>query len=343
MKRVIAACGLFGTMLACAGTEGVSGSTSPLEAPAPAAAASTGARAEIERDLVLTIRRTTSEAFEIDRNPRFEIVLENTSTSKTHPIVLPSDGSESNWREPHAFFTVERRSSPSAAWVAAPAERMIRCGNYDHDWEKDVVALEPGKKVVLPWFEFYRQWDLDGASDVRITAHYAYGDHARDLRKVPPALHATPAYAIASRPLELPIDPAMTLELTWKGVLPKRGEPFSKSVEVVATNRSGVPIPIAGGDSGGNLIVEIEGTNPDGSTARHSVVSSISVEDAKERLAPLAKRSVVGAAKSYDDVESTPGFRPKRVRAKLHVWWYTDEAHGKSDERTARSPWVAIP
>lgn len=342
MKRVIVAFGLFGTMLACAGTEGVAGTASPLEAPAPNAPAATGARAEIERDLVLTIRRTTSEAFEIDRNPRFEIVLENTSSSKTHLVVLPSDGSESNWREPHAFFTVERRDSPSSSWVTAPPQRMLRCGNYDQDWGKDVVALEPGKKVVLPWFEFYRQWELDGASDVRITAHYAYGDHARDLRKVPPALHATPAYAIASKPIELPIDPAMTLELTWKGVLPKRGEPLSKSVDVTATNRSSTPIPYAGADGGSHLMLEIEGTDPDGSTVHHTVSSGISVENAKERLAPLAKRSVVGAAKSDDDLGAKPGFVPRRVRAKLHVWWYTDEANGKSDERTARSPWVEI-
>ena len=343
MKRVLVAFVATGSLLACAGTEGVSGTSSPFEAPAPASQASTAARAEIERDLVLTLRRTTTEAFEIDRNPRFEVTLENTSTSKAHHVVLPSDGSESNWREPHVFFTVERRDSASSPWVAAPAERMLRCGMYAQDWQKDVVALEPGQKIVLPWFEFYRQWELDGASDVRVTARYEYGDHARDLRKVPPVLHATPAYAIASKPMVLAIDPAMSLELTWKGVLPMRNAPLAKSVEVVATNRSSVQIPIAGGDSGGNLIVEIEGTNPDGSTARHSVVSSVSVEDAKERLAPLAKRSVVGAAKSYDDVESTPGFRPKRVRAKLHVWWYTDEANGKSDERTARSPWVEIP
>lgn len=329
-------------MVACAGTEGTTGSSSAFDAPAPTSQAATGARAEIERDLTLTLRRTSSDAFEIDRNPRFEVVLKNTSKTKTHQVVLPSDGSESNWREPHVFYTVERRDSASSPWVAAPAERMIRCGNYDQDWTKDVVALAPGQELVLPWFDFYQQWDLEGAADVRVVAHYSYGEHARDLRKVPPALHATPAYAIASAPMELAIDPPMTLELAWKGALPKKGELLSKSVDVVAHNRGKSALPFAAGDSGANLTIQIEGRMPDGTTEVHSVSSSISVDDAKDRLAPATKRSVVGAARSQDDLELPAGFRPTRVRAKLHVWWYTDEAKGKSDERTARSPWVDI-
>lgn len=342
MKRAISAVLATLTMLACAGTEGVSGSSSAFDAPAPTSQVATGARAELERDLTLTLRRTVTDAFEIDRNPRFEVVLKNTSKTKTHDVVLPSDGSESNWREPHVFYTVERRDSATSAWVAAPAQRMIRCGNYDQDWTKDVVALAPGKEVVLPWFDFFQQWDLEGASDVRVVAHYAYGDHAKDLRKVPPVLHATPAYTIASNAMEMKIDPPMTLEVAWKGAMPKKGELLSKTVDVVAHNRGSAPIPFAAGDNGANLRIEIEGQMPDGSTEVHSVASSISVEDAKDRLAPAARRNVVGASRSFDDLDLPAGFRPKRVRARLHVWWYTDEANGKSDERTARSPWVEI-
>ncbi|MBS2019246.1 MAG: hypothetical protein JST00_40660 [Deltaproteobacteria bacterium] len=333
------------TALSCAGTEGVGGSASPFESPSPAATGSSGsaARAEVERDLALRLRRSTTEGFEIGRDPKLEVVLENTSKTKTHHVVLPSDGSESNWREPYVFYTVERRDAPTSPWAPARAARFGRCGNYDHDWTKDVVPLEPGKALVLPWFGFFHAWDLDGASHVRVTAHYAYGEHARDLRKVPPPLHGTPAYALASNSIELAIDPAMTLAVTWKGALPRRNTPLANSVEVTATNHREAPIRFAGADTGGNLRLEIEGVDATGATVRHTVSSGVSVDDAKAELAPHASRDVVGAAMSRDDLDAPAGFRPKRVRAVLHVWWYVDEAKGTSDERHARSPWVEIP
>jgi hypothetical protein len=296
---------------------------------------------------VLTLRRTTTDGFEIDRDPRFEVVLANRSIDKSYPIVLPSDGSEAGWREPHVFYTVERRTAPSAAWEVAPPEQLIRCGNYDVDWAKDVVALEPGKEVILPWFGFHHQWNLDGASYVRVTAHYVYGDHARDWRKVPPVLHTTPAYAIASNAMELAIEAPLSLEVSWKGSLPKAGDPLARSFEVVAINRGKTELPFATADTGANLTIEVEGQGRDGTTEIATITSGVSVGNAKERIAAGGRRNVVGASKALDDfageANASGEFRPRRVRASLHVWWYTDEANGKSDERVARSAWTTVP
>ena len=148
---------------------------------------------EVERDLSLTLRRLATEAFEIGHDPRLEVVLSNRSKTRSYPVVVSGDGSEAGFREPHVFYTVERRSSSSSPWERATEQRVARCGNYDEDWTKDVVSLAPGKEIVLPWFGFPSNWELDGASHARIVAHYAYGEHARDEREAPPELHGMPS------------------------------------------------------------------------------------------------------------------------------------------------------
>ena len=105
-------------------------------------------------------------------------------------------------------------------------------------------------------------------------------------------------------------------------------------------NRGKTALPFAAADTGANLTIEVEGEDADGTTQLHSITTGVSVGDAKDRIAAGARRSVVGASKARDDLPD--GFRPRRVRAFLHVWWYTDEANGQSDERRARSPWVDV-
>lgn len=322
---------------ACSGTDGIVSSAS--SAPPPVVPMAIG-RAEVERDLSLTLRRTSTEPFELDHPPGFEIVLTNRSPGRSYPIVLSSDGSEVGWREPHVFYTVDRRSG-SGPWQPAPAlPSSGRCGMYDEDWAKDVVSLQPGKGVVLPWTDFHSLWDLEGASHVRVVAHYVYGDHAGDLNKVPPVLHAMPAYALTSNAMELAIDPPITLELNWKGPLPKPGERLAPSMEVTAVNRGKVSLPFATADTGASLRLEVEALEPDGTTTRHSIETSHSVDDAHGRIAAGERRNVVGTAKSVEYSELPARLRVRRVRALLHLWWYTDETAGKSDERVVRSAWV---
>lgn len=72
-------------------------------------------RADVLRDLSLTLRQTSASGYERDRDPRFEVVLANRSKTTSYPVVLPSDGSEPGWREPHAWYTLRERSGASAA------------------------------------------------------------------------------------------------------------------------------------------------------------------------------------------------------------------------------------
>jgi hypothetical protein len=341
MKHIAVTLVAMLAVAACSGTEGMpSGAVGAASAPAPAAPEMLD-RTDVERDLTLTLRRATTEPFELGRTAQFQIVLANHSRDRSYPIVLSSDGSDAGWREPHLFYTVEQRTG-SEVWQTPPLRPLGRCGVYDVDWTKDVVVLAPGKEVILPWSQFYDQWGLEGAAQVRVVAHYVYGDHARDLSKVPPVLHSMPPYALTSNALELTVDPPITLELTLKGALPRPGERLSPAVDVVALNRGSVPLHFATADTGANLVLEVEGQEADGRTTLYDISTSISVDDAKERIAPGERKNVVGASKSLDYEAIPATFRARRVRAELHLWWYTDKEAGQGDERTARSPWVDV-
>jgi len=323
----------------CSSRESTVVNTNNVPAPAPT---SVIPRADVERDLELKVRRTNGDPFERDRDPQFQVILGNRSKTTSYPVVLSGDGSEPGWREPHAWYTIERKTS-AGVWGVPGTLPFGRCGMYDEDWSKDVVTLAPGQEIVLPWFRFYSVWDLEDATDVRIVAHYAYGDHAKDPAKVPPALHGMPAYTLSSSPLELAVEEPLVLEVTLKGALPTGPDAaLAPAVDVVAFNRSSKPVPIAAADQGSSLRLEVETTEASGATERHVLETSVSVDNATDRLAAGARRSIVGQAKTLSWVSLPKAARPRRVRALLHVWWYRNGVDGESDERVARSPWVDV-
>jgi len=330
---------LLASLGACSGADTTP--STPFSAPATEVTTPALPHNALERDLVLTLRRKSTEPFEVSRDPKFEVVLANRSHETAYPIVLSNDGSESGWREPHVWYTVERKL-PSGTWEAAPTLPAARCGLYARDWEKDVQTLGPGASIVLPWFTFYQHWDMEEATHVRVVAHYAYGDHAKDLRKVPPALHAIPAYELASQPMELPIHAPVALELRLKGKLPGSAgeEALAPLVDVVAVNHSKTAQPIATADSGGSLSLEVEYTRGDGQTARAYISTSNSTSYTRDTLAAGARLSVVGAAKTHGYREIPEGATPRRVRARMALEWETPG--GGSDSRVVRSPWVEV-
>lgn len=323
-------------LAACSGADATP--STPLGAPATEVRSPTWSRTDVERDLVLTLRRTTAEPFELSRNPRFEVVLANRSRDRAYPIVLSNDGSESGWREPHVWYTVERKLA-GATWETAPALPGGRCGLYARDWEKDVRTLAPETEVVLPWFHFYEQWALEEATHLRVVAHYAYGDHAKDLRKVPPALHMIPAYEIASKPMELAVEAPVTLEVRLKGRLPDSGEALAPLVDVLAINHSKTAQSIAMADSGGSLSLEVEYTAKDGRAESTRISTSHSTSYARDMIAPGARMPVVGSAKAQDYSSLPEGAKPRRVRAVMSIEW---ETPGGPDARIMRSPWVDV-
>ena len=232
-------------------------------APPVAAPATMLAKADVERDLALELRRVATEPVDHERDPRVEVWLVNRSATQSYPAVLANDGSEVGWREPHAFFT-EEYLRPSGVWEAPPWHELLRCGNYAADWTKDLVTLAPGERVKMPWMPFYGP-ELGDATKVRIVAHYEYGEHARDKTKVPPALHATPSFSLASSAIEIPIAHPYALELLLKGALPTTAKaPLAAAVDVVVENRSQGALPVGTSETGAQLWFEAVFAGRDG-------------------------------------------------------------------------------
>jgi hypothetical protein len=159
-------------------------------------------RAALERDLALTLTRPTTEPFVPGRERGLELTIANRSTREPHRFVLPGDGSVRG-RAPQVWFTVQRRDGKDAPWRPAPPIPISGCGNYDP--VRDVITLSPGESTMLHGFSFLWHWDVDGASDVRVVAHYAF-DRRQALREVKLTDdRPLPSFELASEALELPI------------------------------------------------------------------------------------------------------------------------------------------
>jgi hypothetical protein len=298
-------------------------------------------RAEVERDLKLELSRPTTEPFEQGINAKLRTVLRNDAKDRAYSVVISSDGSQAGLREPHAWFELEVRRR-GEAFHAPPPVHYAWCGLFDEDWQKDIVTLGPGESRTLPWLEFYFRPELDGADEARVTAHYSYGEHAKDRRALPPALHSMPAYAIESRPLVLAIDRPLALRLELHGALPRGpGQPLSSVLSLTATNVSKRAVPFATAASGAFLQFEVElaGAQPENSSKSFELAHPAPFSETGEQLLPGASRDALDmpVVTTGVDWDLLPEEHVRRIRAVLQV-----AADGGSYAHIAASPWVDV-
>jgi hypothetical protein len=312
---------------------------SALGAPLPAT--SGWPRGEVERDLVLKLERTSRQPIQPGDDPELRVVLSNRSPDRAYPVVLSGDGSEPGWREPHAWFELAVRSAGEAFHPPPPVEHT-RCGNFDRDWQRDVVLLAPGKSLALPWLSFYFERELLAASEVRLIAHYSYGERAKDLHAVPVALHMMPAYALQSAPLALPVAHPLALRLALHGPIPRGpGQPLSAAISVMASNVSQRPIPwlTAGGGSELSFELGYAGSDADGSQGplELGVSEPPSSGEAEVQILPGMSRAVLDAGTRTDESwQLPPELHLSRIRAILSV-------SANHTYHVAASPWVTVP
>lgn len=124
----------------------------------------------VERGLELVAHLDESALGDPWRPVPIEVEIVNRSTT-AQVVVLPGDGSEVGWREPHVFFTAEVLAD-DGRWNAAPQPLRARCGLYDANWLHDVVRLAPGETRRLHWMGPLPQLPERGRA--RIRAHYVY-------------------------------------------------------------------------------------------------------------------------------------------------------------------------
>ena len=157
------------------------------------------------KDLALVVKIVGPVKIAPGRSPKLEIRIVNRSKKTAHRVVLPRDGSESGWREPHVYF------SATAGGKKVEKKPIMRCGMYAHDWHRDIVVLAPGQSVVITsgYVPVGLCLALPAKGTVRLTAHYDYaGGKLKKGAGVPTgpgAMGSTPAFALGSEPVEFRI------------------------------------------------------------------------------------------------------------------------------------------
>jgi hypothetical protein len=208
----------------------------------------------IERDLAVLVtmeaeRRGSVPTFDAGQPIPLRASLVNES-GRGRAVVRPGDGSSVGWREPYVRWTVERETAPGV-WKKLPDLPYSRCGNYDADWQKDVMLLEPGQSQLLDhMISVDGRADIDAPGKYRARAHYEYrvglgsrgwsGLTVVGVSDEPSAsarlIEGVPAFEIVSEPYEFRVQTGLVLEVRPRAAALDAGAP--DSVEVWLMNGS---------------------------------------------------------------------------------------------------------
>ena len=180
--------------------------------------------------------------------------LTNRSKDTTYRYVLPGDGSESGWREPHVYYRAERMDE-NGQWKAVEPRGIGRCGLYDADWHDEVKELSPGASVNLKDWAPYAGYAFDPqiAGRVRLTAHYVFRAKAPSKEtlspKAPPEglgpMKGVEPFHLVSNQAVIEIVRPFAVEATPVGkVEPGKLQKLSELLDLRLVNRSEKPIEI---------------------------------------------------------------------------------------------------
>lgn len=300
---------------------------------------------QIQKDLSIRIARTGPPVVEVGGGIALDVELVNQGWAK-RAIVKPGDGSEVGWREPYVFYTAEREAAPGV-WESVPKASYGRCGNYDEDWGKDVVDLQPGASISLS-----KHWlmppnlalDLVEPGRVRIKAHYRYGAGSgsgfryRADVSVPEELRGMPPFEIVSDPVEIRIERPLEAILTLKAPLQVRGGTRLGSLfDLSLVNHSDKAIPLPVGDEETAVSFEFAHGQEDWPAGWWSPKA---VRGQTPSLLPGDAVSILGG----DELAGERGYRRPdsdgmvRVRASVRVFDWRD-----ARRRDVKSNWVTAP
>lgn len=256
------------------------------------------------KDLKLEMRADKTGPFLPGEHFYVKLKLTNTSKDQTHPIVKPGDGSMVGWREPHIFFTAEHLV-PDGRWLPADKASSARCGNFDSEWQKDIVHLAPGQSEDLKGIDSpIYGLNFSNATTARIQAHYHYnqGKTSRDGEIIPEsergAMKDSPSFKISSSPLEVTFVHPLSLSLALKAAPKRNGreERLSDLIELKLTNDTKHPLTFVQPRKFGQSSVRIQMKSEHGGGTSPWISISNEGEPTTETLSTSQSRKVLGAS-----------------------------------------------
>jgi hypothetical protein len=216
----------------------------PQAKPQPEVAPPPHDKPDPARDLKL-VAAFDAKQVEAGTTPYITLTLVNTSKTVTYPVVKPGDGSECGWREPFVHFTAEQLSV-QGKWEPLQKYGGGRCGLFDWHWQKDVVELKPGEKLVVTneWIPA-TNFNFQQPGKVRIRGHYDYRAGARERAEPDKDLGRmgeTPAFALATEPVEFDVVRPLDLRVKVKQPLKVGVEmKISDVIDLTLTNTTDKP------------------------------------------------------------------------------------------------------
>jgi hypothetical protein len=297
---------------------------------------------EPAQDLELRLTMVTKRPVQPLEVLEYRVLLVNRSKDATHKVVLPNDGSESGWREPHVFWTA---SLVGADGVEQPlqAHGVGRCGLYATQWWKDVTTLAPGATLDVTdgFAQPFQSFDVQEEGTLRLVAHFAWS--AGTKAKGQPGDVAAPddlggmrgvaPYELTSKPIDVKLKRFLDVAARAKAQF-RVGEDvlLSDVVELTLANRTGTPLRLDPAE----WDVSLDSTPPTPEIAKLDAVAAKPGAAAFD-LAPGSSTPLVGAA-------GLAAGRDQRVRfakpgiARLALWICRRD--GAS--RRIRSNWVDV-
>jgi hypothetical protein len=205
---------------------------------------------QVEKDLRLDVRLLRPKKIEPGVAVPLRMELVNTSKERTYAVVKPGDGSEVGLRTPHVFYTATVTRTDGETHPVPKAE-YGRCGQFDRDRTKDIVALKPGEK--LPLWRWLRPPDkmleLQEAGEVRLVVHYS----CRAVRE------GAPAFEVVSAPVVFEVVRPLEVVLKVRKPLQTRVQTrLSELFDVTLVNRSNDPVEVKSPTDSGDARLRFE-------------------------------------------------------------------------------------
>lgn len=255
--------------------------------------------------LLLEARVAGRATIQPGESPEVALFLRNRSKDRTIPVVLPGDGSESGWREPHVHWTATQ-VLPDGTERPIEPQPLFRCGMFDPDWQKDVVKLAAGESRELrDWMpSLATMFDFQEKGRVRLTAHYVYRAGAaakgNPIAEAAPskgtgAMGDTPAFEMTATPVEITVERPLDVVASVKGKV-RAGRAFALADVLSArvVNRDGRAVVLRPAEWSVSFEIDPRALPP-----QYEDVKDLAADPAEIALAADASADVYGPAARF--------------------------------------------